>query len=159
MALDDLPEDTPALVAILPRVSDSIILHDQGWYRVPLARAPRGAAAEVLAFYLTRAFAEQRYSIRWAAEVRQVRLVARRELLPSEPDHPRAAERYLCFELGALETLPTPILSRKLRRITFIPTTLGRLLLASDVAELWQARSPAADDVWGAGLAGRSLRR
>ncbi len=159
--LDDLPANARVLVAVLPLARDLAIAREQGWYRVPLGRAPRTVAAEALAFYQPSVFGTERWAVRWVALVRRVRLATRRELLPDEAVHPRAGERYLCFELGSLEALPVPIPSAKLRRITFIPTTLGQLLRANDVCELWQTAQDTQfdDELWGAGIAGKPLRR
>lgn len=159
--LEGLHNNARVLVAVLPRVRDLAIAREQGWYRVPLNRAPRMVAAEALAFYQPLVFGAERWAVRWAALVRRVRLAARSELLPDEAMHPRASERYLCFEIGPLEALPAPIPAAKLRRVTFIPTTLGQLLRASDVHDLWQTAQDAQfdDELWGAGIAGKSLRR
>lgn len=159
--LEDLQPNARVLVAVLPQVRDLQIAREQGWYRVPLNKAPRTVAAEALAFYQPLVFGAERWTVRWAALVRRVRLATRRDLLPDEATHPRADQRYLCFEIGPLEALPMPIPSAKLRRITFIPTTFGQLLLANDVRELWQAAQNTQfdDELWGAGIAGRSLRR
>jgi hypothetical protein len=107
-------------------------------------------AAEYLAFYQTSAFSpEERWAVRWYAAVHGYRIASRRELIPSEPDHPRAGHRYYKVTLGALEALPCPIPSRRLRRITFIPTTLGRLLEAEEINDLW-IKSTAQERLWAA---------
>ena len=76
--------------------------------------------------------------MRYLAAVRAVGIATRAALLPDEAGHPRAGERYYRFALGPLLALPAPLPSRRLRRITFIPTTYGQLLRARDVAELWR---------------------
>ncbi len=83
------------------------------------------------------------------APVRRVRRVRRRDLLPDEPDHPRAHDEYYKFELGPLARLPRPIPSRRLRRITFIPTTLERLLAAQEINDLWLGHE-AEERLWAA---------
>jgi hypothetical protein len=98
--------------------------------------------------------------VRYYASVLRYSLHTRRELLPDEPDHPRADERYYRIALGPLVALPLPVPAARLRRVAFIATTYGQLRRASDVRELFH---PAEDDqpddgLWGAGLAGRSLR-
>jgi hypothetical protein len=153
--MDEIPSAARVLVAVITRPRDLASAREEGWYRVPLRRAPRGLAAEYLAFYQTAAFGEQRWAVRYVAPVRAVSLATRAALLPDEPAHPRAAERYFRFELGPLQALPAPIPSCRLRRITFIPTTYGQLLRARDVAELW--RSPEDStlgwaELWGAGV-------
>lgn len=132
------PDNSPVLVVVVNDPADLVRAREVGWYRIPLARAPRRVAAEHLAFYQTAAFpVAERWSVRWLAPVQGYRLSTRRELLPDEPDHPRAGERYYRVELGPLALLPRPIPSRRLRRITFIPTTLARLYAAEEINDLW----------------------
>ena len=132
----------PVLVAVLTNPRDFAIARDQGWYRIPLKRAPRRVAAEYLAFYQTRAFGEEGWAVHYMAPVRRFHIVSRAELLPEEPDHPRAAEQYYKLEIGPLQRLPRPIPSHSLRRVTFIPTTLGRLLAARELNDLWWRDDP-----------------
>jgi hypothetical protein len=127
------------LVAVVTRPRDLERARTDGWYRVPVRHAPRGLAADYLAFYQTAAFGMERWAVRYVAPVEAVSVARRRELLPDEPRHPRADERYYRFVIGPLWALPAPVPSRRLRRITFIPTTFGQLLHAHDVADLWRA--------------------
>src|SRR5438874_1922828 len=155
MHLDDIPTDARVLVAVVTRPRDLAKARDEGWYRVPLVRAPRALAAEYLAFYQTAAFGGERWAVRYLAPVQAVGVARRVALLPEEPMHPRAAQRYYRFALGPLLALPVPLPSRRLRRICFIPTTVGQLLRARDVAELWRPREDAGADwgeLWGAGV-------
>jgi hypothetical protein len=147
-------------VAVITRPRDLQLAREQGWYRIPLAHAPRQLAADYLAFYQTAAFGSERWAVRYYAPILRYRLTTRRELLPDEPDHPRATDRYYSLELGALCPLPRPVPAARLRRITFIATTFGQLGRARDVRELWHPpEAHTADaELWGAGLAGRSLR-
>ena len=64
-------------------------------------------------------------------------LVTRRDLLPDEPDHPRAEQRYYKLSLGKLIELPHPIPSRSLRRITFVLTNGKRLNEAWEINDLF----------------------
>ncbi len=134
-------DETPALVVVVNSALDWHRVREERWYRIPLRRAPRQAGAAFLAFYHTGIFAEERWSIRWYAPVRSVQVLPRYVLLPDEPAHPRAPEWYFRYSLGPLEELPAPIPSRRLRRISFIPTTLERLLSAQDVSQLWIKQS------------------
>jgi len=136
------PEDASVLVAIVPSVADWETIRRQGWYRIPVERAPQRMAYDYLAFYHPRAFGEWRWSIRGYAPIERYELCTRVEMLPDEPDHPRANRLYYRLSLGPLQMLPEPIPSRALRRISFIPTTLERLLRAEDVADLWLHRPP-----------------
>ncbi len=128
---------TPALVVVVNNALDWQRVVGEGWYRIPLRHAPNPVAAEVLAFYLTRRCGDLAWHVHYYAQVRQYRLLRRRELLPAEVPHPRADEWYYRIEVGPLQSLVHPLPSRQLRRITFIPTTLEQLQSATDVAELW----------------------
>jgi hypothetical protein len=129
--------DSPVLVAVLTSRRDFAIARDLGWYRIPLQRGPNRVGADYLAFYQTKAFAQEGWAINYYAPVRRFRIARRVELLPAEADHPRAHQQYYKVEIGPLQRLPQPIPSRHLRRITFIPTTLGRLLSAREINDLW----------------------
>jgi hypothetical protein len=155
MNLNDIPSDARVLVAIVSRPRDLAAAREEGWYRVPLARAPRGLHAEFVAFYQTAAFGAERWAVRYLAPVRSVGIATRAALLPDEAGHARAQERYYRFALGPLLQLAAPLPSRRLRRIAFIPTTAGQLLRARDVAELWRPEEDIEQgwqDLWGAGV-------
>jgi hypothetical protein len=152
---DDIAPDARVLVAVVTRPRDLAAAREQGWYRIPLARAPRALHAEYLALYLTAGFGPERWAVRYIAAVRSVRLATRAALLPDEPGHPRAGERYYQLMLGPLAELVPPVPSRRLRRVTFIATTAGQLRRARDVAELWhppEDTSAGWDALWGAGV-------
>jgi hypothetical protein len=135
---DGEPGQSPVLVVILKDPSDLRRALDGGWYRVPLAHLPRRVAADFLAFYQTGAFPPgERWLVRWYAPVRGYRLATRRELIPEEPEHPHASQVYYKITLGPLQALAPPIPSERLRRITFIPTNLARLLAATEINDLW----------------------
>ncbi len=142
--------EAPVLVVVLNDPADLARARDLGWYRIPLARAPQRVAADYLAFYQTGAFPpDERWAVRWLAPVHGYRIAARRELIPAEPDHPRADDRYYRVELGPVEPLAHAVPSRRLRRITFIPTTLARLLGAKEINDLW-IKSSAQERLWAA---------
>jgi hypothetical protein len=71
------------------------------------------------------------------APVRGHELLRRRDLLPDEPDHPRADQAYYAMQLGPLERLELPIISLRWRRITFIETTRDRFQMAQEINELY----------------------
>lgn len=125
------------LVVVLNSLRDLEVAREEGWYRIPLKRAPTRVGADYLAFYQTGVFGEERWAVNYYAPVRRYRIVCRGILLPEEPDHPRADDLYYRIEIGPLRRLPRAIRSRRLRRITFIPTTLERLLGAEEINDLW----------------------
>jgi hypothetical protein len=126
------------LVAVMNNPRDLDIARTEHWYRIPIRRAPRRVGADYLAFYCTGAFPpDRRHEVRFYAPIRAYRLARRIDLLPGESDHPRAEDRYFKVEIGPLQELSRPIPSHRLRRVTFIPTTLQRLLNAAEINDLW----------------------
>lgn len=130
-------EWTPVLVAVVNNARDLRLAREAHWYRIPVRHAPRQIAAEYLALYQTGAFGAEGRRINYYAPILRYHLSTRRQLLPDEPDHPRAEESYFKLELGELMTLPTPIPAGRQTRITFIYTTLAHLFRAHDVSDLW----------------------
>ncbi len=130
------PEDR-VLVAVMNRPRDFEIARDQGWYRVPESRASRGVFFEYVAFYFTSAFGELAWAIYYYAPRLGHELATRRELLPDEPHHPRAAEPYYKLQIGPLVRREPPILSLRWRRVTFIHTTWDRFEAAEEINDLF----------------------
>lgn len=146
------------LVVVVPTMDDWRKVRDEHWYRIPLKRAPRQIAAQYLAFYHTKACGDLRWAIHHYAPVRCYQLMTRRDILPHAPDHVRANDLYYKVELGPLETLARPVVSRSLRRVTFIPTTLSRLLRSREIGDLW-VRSRRQDKLRRARLLGEGVSR
>jgi hypothetical protein len=126
------------LVAIMNNPRDFEIARDEGWYRVPARHAPQSTTeAAVLALYFTKAFDDEKWSIRWYGAVRGHELARRRDLFPDEPDHPRVDEPYYKLQLGPLIELELPIYSLRWRRITFIETSWDRFSAAEEINDLY----------------------
>jgi len=131
------PEDR-VLVAVMNDPRDFEIARDEGWYRIPVKHAPPSTTeAAVLAFYFTKAFGEEGWAIHWYTPILGHELALRRDLLPDEPDHPRADEPYYKLQLGPLVRLEPPIPSLRWRRITFIETSWDRFAAAREVRDLY----------------------
>ena len=130
------PEDR-VLVAVMNRPQDFELARSEGWYRLPERKATAGAFFEYLAFYFTAAFAEDKWAIHYYARRLGHELVTRRELLPGEPDHPRADEPYYKLQLGPLQMREPPIVSLRWRRISFIHTTWDRFEVAEEINDLF----------------------
>jgi hypothetical protein len=128
--------DSIVLVAVMNSPRDFEIARNAGWYRVPQRSAPKFFPPEFIAFYFTKPFGADAYSVRWYAQARGHELAARRDLLPDEPDHPHAAHVYYKVQLGPLLELPHPIPSKRWRRLTFILTTGERLFGAWEINDL-----------------------
>lgn len=135
------------LVAVMNSHRDFEIALEQGWYRIPCERAPSRVGADYLAFYQTSIFDEERWAVNYYATVRRYHVVSRRSLLPDEPNHPQADALYYRIDIGPLLRLSPPIPSQRLRRISFIPTTLERLLQAEEINDLW-CGTPDEERLW-----------
>jgi very-short-patch-repair endonuclease len=139
------------LVAVINQRSDLDIAREQRWYRIPVSSVERRLKdcwpPQRLAFYQTKAFGKEAYAVNYYARVLDVRQAVRRELFPAEPNDEQAAKRYYQLMLTPLEKLRQPILSRRLRRIIFIPTTLEKLSNAIEINDLYHD-SPLEDRLW-----------
>ena len=130
-------EWTPVLVAVINSETDMARAREEHWYRIPVRRAPRQIAAEYLALYQTGKFGSNGQCINFFAPILRYHILTRAELLPNQPDHPRASDQYFRLELGELQALETPIPNKRQPRLTFLYTTLERLFHAKDVGDLW----------------------
>ena len=130
------PEDR-VLVAYVPRPSDFDIIRREGWYRIPQRFAPKGLHAEYLAFYFGSKFGDEKWAIHYYARRAGHELARRRDLLPDQPDHPRADEIYYKVQLDELRKLAQPIVSLRWRRVTFIHTTWDRFQDATEINDLF----------------------
>jgi hypothetical protein len=141
------PEDR-VLVGVMGRPRDLQIAREQGWYRVPEKHSTPGVFFEYVAFYLTGAFGAERWSIPYYARIAGYELLTRRDMLPDEPDHPRAAEPYYKLALGPLQRREPPIISRRWRRVAFIHTTWDRFEAATEINDLFVEGGPFVDRLY-----------
>jgi very-short-patch-repair endonuclease len=117
---------------------DMEIARAQGWYRIPLKHAPAvGVGAPYLAFYQTKPFGAERWSVNYYAAVMAWETVRRVDLFPAETGHARANEQYYKVSLGPLVPLPRPVVSQRLRRVAFIVTRWALLERASEINDLF----------------------
>ena len=133
-----LPDDL-VLVALINNQRDLARARDEHWYRLPVSHAPRRAVdAPWIAFYQTKSF-DEKWTVTYYAAALSWDTVLRRDLLPDEPDHPRADEAYYRVTLGPLIPLPHPVPATSWRRITFIVTHWAQIERAWDVSDLLEA--------------------
>ena len=140
------------LVAIINNLEDMRIAREEGWYRIPVFSARKWLkdrwSPRLLAFYQTKVFGAEAHQVNYCAEVRDIRNVSRTDLFPdTPPDHPKIHRRYYQLLLGDLQALPRPIVSHRLRRIVFIPTTFEKFKAAVEINDLWD-ESPLEDRLW-----------
>ena len=135
------PRDT--LVAVVTSNADLAFFRDEGWYRLPdrvLGRLLNRSVLEeitTLALYQTGAVTDGMPSgIELWGEVTRIDSIYRRELFPTEADHPAANQLYHKICVERVEYLEQPILSRHSRRVAFIRTIRERLLRATDLSDL-----------------------
>lgn len=141
------------LVAILNEPRDYHFARDQHWYRIPVESVARFLnnrwPPRRLAFYQTKIFEQEAYSVRYYADVVDIHRVTRRDLFPDEPDGIKTGRVYFRLALGPLQQLPAPILSRRARRIHFIPSTWDKFISAVEINDLYHG-SPLEDRLWAA---------
>lgn len=142
------------LVAIMNNQRDFEIARTQRWYRIPVKSADRFIRDDIeqmqyLAFYQTMIFKKDAFAVNYYAEIERISTAARIELLPDEAGHQNAEALYYKLEISPLERLSQPIPSKRLRRVTFITTTLAKFSLAQEINDLFHT-SPIEDLMWAA---------
>jgi very-short-patch-repair endonuclease len=139
------------LVAILNNKADFDLLCRESWYRIPVSSARKWLhhrwPPKWVAFYQTKVFRDEAYSIRYYSEVIDIRIANRRSLFPGEPPSPKQNKVYYQLILAPLRELAMPIYSRRWRRITFITTTWEKFFSASEINDLYDD-SPLEDRLW-----------
>jgi very-short-patch-repair endonuclease len=143
-------EDAPGLVAVLNNRADFERAQVEHWYRIPVKSAPEGVESiRWLAFYLTKPFGPEKWSVRHWAKVCKITKAKRADLLPAEMNHPRSQNLYYRLGLGPLRLRPEPILSRRRRFIVFIPSIWKKFTAALEINDLAHG-SPLEDRLWAA---------
>jgi very-short-patch-repair endonuclease len=141
------------LVAIMNNPGDFAIARDHHWYRIPVPSAQKwldeGWPPRWLALYQTKVFGREAHSINYYATVRAINRVTRRQLFPDQPGDSESSKQYYQLVLGPLQRLPSPIFSRRLRRIVFIATTWEKFTSALEINDLFD-ESPLEDRLWAA---------
>ncbi len=124
------------LVGVVRTKADLDRAVKEGWYRIPgtvhFRRRPR-----YLALYPVKSCGRAGGKISWYFPVEQAVRRRRIDLLPGEPEHPRAGEWYWKLSLGERVKLSRPVQNRLRRRLAFAYTTLSRLRRAREIGELF----------------------
>jgi hypothetical protein len=138
--------DDRVLVAIMNNKKDWQQVQNERWYRIPVKHAPAGSPYfDWIAFYQTKAFGQDKWAVHYYARVEGHELLTRRDLIPSQPGHKRAADWYYKFEIGPLQHKIPPIVADTWRRLTFIVTTGDRFEAAEEIKDLLADYSPTGD--------------
>ncbi|MBN2471386.1 MAG: hypothetical protein JXN59_11725 [Anaerolineae bacterium] len=150
------PEDR-VLVGVINRKIDFDHVKNDHWYRIPCKQLDHGVHAEYLAFYQSRSFGADNGRIRYFARRTGHELVRRVDLLPEEPNHPRAKQAYYKLQLGELREKLPPVVNPTRRPVVFVYTTWDRFVAATEIADLYSAADYFVDRVFyalrGAGVA------
>jgi very-short-patch-repair endonuclease len=128
--------DPAVLVGVIKDRRDLGILLRDRWYRIPVKHSPARKFG-YLAFYQPQAFGRRGGTIRYVAPVLGRTIARRRDLLPAEPDHARADDKYWCYRVGKPLRLPKPVPNLAPRRVTFAFTTLRRLFESHDILDVF----------------------
>ena len=136
------------LVGVINRKRDLETVLGERWYRIPQAKMQRGVNAEYIAFFLSKAFGEQNGGIHYFAERKGIELVYRRDLIPQEPNHPRANESYYKVQLGTILAKTPPVLNPSRRTISFIHTTWDRFVKATRISDLYSKEDYFVDRIY-----------
>ena len=128
------------LICIVPRLKDWDILLNEHWYHIPLSSAPDiTTTAKYLAFYQTKIFEKEKWSVNYYAPVLSYTIKKRIEIYPEEEENENKDNDYYQIFIGDLVKLKKPIPSLKWRRIIFIPTTFKKLLDAKEINDLYKS--------------------
>ena len=139
-----MPPDKTVLVGVLKRRRDLKIFLDERWYRMPVRYAPKRPFG-YLALYEPAFFGPEGKRILWYARVLGRGTFSRKTLLPAEADDPRADEAYVKISVAPPRLLSHPIRNAAPRRVCFGFTTIGKLLTAKNLLELFDI--PPTEDV------------
>jgi len=124
-----MQERGEVLIAILNNHSDFLLASEKQWYRIPIDSQAKWLKKcwppRWLAFYQTKIFGGEAYSIRYFAKVKLIQEAYRWQLFPDEAHGPKINKSYFQVWIEPLQQLPKPIFSRRRRRLVFIPTSAG----------------------------------
>ena len=146
-----MTDEARVLVAVVNNTRDLTIARERHWYRIPVASARKWLTKrwppQVLALYQTKVFGGEAFAVRYYARVIEIREVYRWQLFPDELHHARRHTRYYQLILEPLQVLSEPIISKRWRRIVFIPTTWRKFVHAAEINDLYH-ESPLEDRLW-----------
>jgi very-short-patch-repair endonuclease len=136
------------LLAIFKYKYSLTILQEDGWYHIPVDRAPRSfKTAHWLCFYQGKVFKEEAYRVQYYGEIERYEVVPYRELFPHRIESQKSDWLYYKVHLKELKRLPEPILSFRPRRLSFVPTTIAKFKSARQINDLFND-SPLEDLMW-----------
>ena len=136
------------LVGVINRKRDLDTVLGERWYRIPQQQMKRGINAEYIAFFLSKAFGQRNGAIHYFADRKGVELLYRRDLLPQEPNHPRANDAYYKIQLGTINPYVPPVKNTSRRTISFVYTTWDRFVNATQIRDLYSKEDYFVDRIY-----------
>ena len=107
------------------------IAHEQRWYRIPVSSQKRllkdNWPPRHIAFYQTKSFGDEKYAIRYYAEVTGIEQATRRDLFPEEPLGPKSGRRYHKLSLGPIRKMETTNHQPSLAAHRLHPDNMGQV--------------------------------
>ena len=99
--------------------------------------------------YQTKKFGQEAHAIHYCAKVLNIRQAYRWQLFPDQTRNEKGTRLYYQLLFEPLQRLPRPIVSRRRRRIVFIPTTWEKFISATEINDLYD-ESSLEDRLWAA---------
>ena len=128
------------LVALMNSKVDFEIAKKERWYRIPVKSAPpiiRNDKPQLIAFYQTKIFEIEKYSINYYGIIDKIRIVKRKELFPLETPNYKSEQDYYKIEFLPLIKLENPIVSKRGRLLVFFPTSKEKFFKATEINHLF----------------------
>ncbi len=139
------------LVAIMNKSLDFAVLREKLWYPIPVSSKIKWLndkwPPKWIAFYQTKKFDQDAYAINYFGKVSSIQEVYRWQLFPNESKDKKSWQKYFQIKFSSIERLPSPIKSRRWRRIVFIPTTWENFSAAEEINDLY-IESGLEESVW-----------
>jgi len=134
---DSHPSDR-VLIGVIRRRTDLAILLQERWYRIPVEAAPGCVNMEYIGFYTSARLAGSngRGAIRYYARLAGFELARRRDLLPTEADHPRRNALYFKLQFREILSKEPPILNTARRAFAFLFTDWEHFAAARIISDL-----------------------
>ncbi|MBI5138640.1 MAG: DUF559 domain-containing protein [Candidatus Vogelbacteria bacterium] len=124
------------LVAVLKDERDFNLLFCEYWYRIPQIYLPKRKFTHI-AFYQPAIFGKDGKCVRFYGRIADKEMRTRLELLPNEPNHPRANDSYCKFTFEKIVELRHSVRNIIPRRVSFGFTDIASLRRANDILELY----------------------
>jgi very-short-patch-repair endonuclease len=146
-----MENNNTVLIALMNSKIDFEIAKTERWYRIPVKSAPpilKQGKLKIIAFYQTKIFVNEKYSISYYGIVDKISIVKRKELFPEEVQNSKTDNDYYKIEFLPLLKLENPIISKRGRLLVFIPTSKEKFFKARELNHLFND-SKLEDILWG----------